>query len=265
MMEVDEILSTRILSKNQRGVKIVLTNSSSHTFALLTASLESGDWTVRPPEEIAAGSVVNFGAVASAWMSGTEGRCSYGTSSKDKVFRVVFSNPFSFFSRAEVKIFTAAALDGSANFSCDAHTNGYYLHAHVEVMDEPSTVRHDDEEGGEEKKKNVVVRRPQKEDSAYESMVNVFIRPSRHIYDEETDLGPETFSLCDAFLCRRKDFSLRNREGVGVKVFVVRQGRSSRRCRATMCCLLSCKQRFSLSRSTDGSVVVAVWHFGGCV
>jgi pimeloyl-ACP methyl ester carboxylesterase len=208
-MEDEEFAFTKLVSSNQRGVKVSVTNNTGTKFYLLSATLESGDWAKSAPLELPGNSTVKFGCLSNAFMTGVAGKVSFGASGRDKSFRVAFSNPYGFLSRSEVTASSGVGLEVTADFTCTSHAGGYYLHGNVEIARVP---------GGEESpagSPSPVRQKATRENSGmYESIINAFIRPTRHVYDPEVDLGPQHFSLGDAaFLCKRSDLVLRNKWG----------------------------------------------------
>ncbi len=208
-MEDDEFAFTKIVSANQRGVKIAVTNNTAHKFFLLSATLDSGDWARPVPLELPAGCAVKFGCVSSLFMTGVAGRTLFGTAGRDKSFRVAFANPYSFLSKSEVTAACGAGLEVSVGFSCVPHAAGYYLHGNVEI----SRVAGAEDSPTASPTTRRLAKAAKESSGMYESVISAFIRPTRHLYDPEVDLGPSKFSLSDAFLCGRKDLMLRNKWG----------------------------------------------------
>ncbi len=191
-MEDEEFAFTKLVSTNQRGIKVSVTNNTSVKFYLLSATLDSGDWAKAAPLELPGNSTVKFGCLSNAFMSGVAGKVSFGASGRDKSFRIAFANPYSFLSRSEVTASSGVGLEVTVDFSCASHAAGYYLHGSVEIARVP---------GGEESPTGSPSSgRPKTRENSgmYESIINAFIRPTRHVYDPEVDLGPAKFSLSDA-------------------------------------------------------------------
>jgi hypothetical protein len=101
-MEDYEFAYTKIASTNQRGVKVVLVNSTSLRFVLLDAKLESGDWAKTIPLEVLPNETVKFACISNLFLTGVVGRALFASPGRDRSFRLTWSNPYSFFSSSEV-------------------------------------------------------------------------------------------------------------------------------------------------------------------
>lgn len=85
------------VAESTRGALFTVTNSSGAPLVRRACRLDAGQWTLAPPETIDAGATLQFGAVATGWMSGTEGVLEYsppGDASATAVVR--FCNPLGF-------------------------------------------------------------------------------------------------------------------------------------------------------------------------
>jgi hypothetical protein len=133
-MEDLEFAWTKLTATSSRGVKITVTNNTLVRFVLLDARLESGDWVKTLPLELAAKETIKFACLTNAMFTGTSGRALFASPGRDKSLRIEWSNPYAFFSSAEViASANGGAFEASVQFSCGPHSAGYYLSARIEL------------------------------------------------------------------------------------------------------------------------------------